>query len=83
MMKDDVESILGKPGKIYNKKIYNENYKYYKKNLYSSLKMPISNCVYIYYYNGDTQLYIFFNNEDKVEMIFWGDSDLKPFWFGG
>lgn len=81
MSQEDVEKVAGKPQKI----ITNEDYRRIiedmkKKNFsFGQLQLPVKNKVYIYKRHG-YDLLVFFNEEDKVEMVFWGDSGLRPVW---
>ena len=83
---NDIQTILGKPDKIYTNKDYLLAMKMEKEYPSSYPKLPITNKVFLYKrkarpnWMANYNLYVFFNNDEKVEKIFWGDSDVRPSW---
>lgn len=82
----DIQTILGEPHYIFTRKDYIEAEKAEKQYPSARPRLPIKNKVFLYRHKdrpnwmANYNLYVFFDEDDKVEKIFWGDSDTRPFW---
>lgn len=83
MLEQDVTTILGNPERIIENKEYSKLAKEskYVKGSYRHLMLPVENKVIIYQQKADTYYFIFIDNNEKVDKIFIGNSDVLPYWY--
>lgn len=84
MSLEGVKRVMGEPDHVIDSQEYKKLLKQAKvKNVETDKHplLPVENKVFIYAANG-LDYYVFFDDKDKVKMVFTGTNKIKPYWAG-